>query len=218
MRSSIFEAFTTCLTKLSTNKLIKHFQPDIYKPEIDRYSLDLIKDVETIFTSSSSNVGCFLKMKNTSNYSDDKVMIEAVLSINQILLSFNFSKSEKVQFCKFQFEQFYTEFGSPKTLKPEIETLYKRLRLDIHSRVNYQTNNNSYKILKSDISNLIKNFEAKKVEGIALKKLAADIIHLHLNRLYMYNQRYLEMVTYYVAYRNLNVEIYKLKLCSNSAF
>lgn len=211
MRSSIFEDFSTCITKLSFNKLINYFVTDIYKQEIDRYSLYLIKDVETVFTSSSNIVGRFLKIKGILNYNDNKVVIEAVLSINEILVAFGLSYSERMQLCKSQFDQFYIEFDSPKSLKPEIEKLYKKLSDDIVSIFNCNKSRNSYNFLKRDIFNLIHEFKVKKVKDVTLTKLAVDIIHMHLNRLYFDNQRYLEMATYYILYRTLNTEIHKSK-------
>ncbi|MEJ7820672.1 MAG: lantibiotic dehydratase [Chitinophagaceae bacterium] len=209
MRTSLFEGFTTCLNNLNLNKLINRFQPDIYKQEINRYSSYLIADVETIFTTSSTIIGNFLKVKYSSNYNDEKVIIEAALSISEILLAFEFSNTDSVQFCKFQFDEFFSEFGSPKLLRPEMENLYKRLKHDLSSIVTCCEKRNSYTFLKKDILNLTQNFNAKKVECTTLPKLVTDIIHMHLNRLYFDNQRYLEMVTYYLVYRCLNAEIHK---------
>lgn len=208
MKASIFETFNTCLNKLSLNKLVNYFLIDIYKREIERYSAELIQDVESVFSSSSNAICRFLKIKYSLNCSDEKVMIEAASSIYEILLSFGFSYSERVQLCKFQFDQFSTEFRCPM-LKPEIEKLHKRLNIDIGSILNCNKNKRTYKFLKKDILNLIQKFYAKKVKRITLEKLAIDIIHMHLNRLYAYNQRHFEMVTYYLLYRNLTAQMHK---------
>ena len=212
MRACFFEALVNCLNTLALHKLVNRFQPDIYKQESDRYSSDLITKVETIFTASSNIAGNFLKNKSSHNYSDEKVIVEAALSINEILLEFGLDNNERIQFCKFQFDQFYIEFKSPKTLKAELEKLYKRLFADIVAIFNCKKSSNSYNVLKRDTLNLIQEFKIKKVKVVTLTKLAVDIIHMHLNRLYFDNQRYLEMVTYFIVYRTLNAEIHKSKV------
>lgn len=66
-----------------------------------------------------------------------------------------------------------------------------------------------YKPLISGVTKLEKSFREKKVKSIRKEQLAADLIHMHLNRLFLRKQRYFEMVAYFLALRSLSAEAYK---------
>jgi len=202
----------SCLNKLLLNRLVARFQPDIYKREIDRYSPELIQQVESVFASSSCAISNLLKQKCAMNYLDEKLMIEAAISVYGILEAFGFNGKERVELCKFQFDQFFKEFGSPKTLKPEIEIIHKKIHNDVSSNLHRDRSQKYDAQLKKDVLQLVQNFEMKNVKGITLEKLAIDIIHMHLNRLYIHDQRHSEMVTYYLLYRSLNAQLHRQQL------
>jgi thiopeptide-type bacteriocin biosynthesis protein len=204
-----FEIFSSCFNKLRAARLIHHFQTDIYVREIDRYSAELIPCVEAIFNSSSKMVGKLLKMKHSLQWNEETIFTKAVSNVREILLYFNFSPRQKIEFSKLQFEQFFDEFGRPKNLKNEFEKIYKSIHSGICLKFTGKKTSYFSRHLKLDIETLIKQFDSKKPKGIKIEKLAADIIHMHLNRLFSYEQRYFEMMVYYLLYRARATEMHR---------
>ncbi|MGZ5221634.1 MAG: thiopeptide-type bacteriocin biosynthesis protein, partial [Chitinophagaceae bacterium] len=212
---TLFETFTTSFHKLISMKLVHRFQTDIYQPESERYSIELLNHVEAIFGASSNLVSNFLKRKYSLQWNDEKVLIEGVTSVNKMLEYFGLDYDQITTFCSIQFEQFFLEFARPKNLKPEIEKLHKSIYADVSSAWKNKKDSVSLQLVRNNIIRLLQQHRDKKIRNPTIEKLAADIIHMHINRLFSYDQRYYEMVVYYLLYRSLTTEKHKAKSASS---
>jgi len=205
-KAGIIKSLSICLERLCQNKLVDHFQMDTYRQERKRYSPLLIESVESVFEASSYAVAKWLAEKQDLNYEDERVMVEAVHAVTVILDIFEPSLEKKAGMCKLQFEAFFRELKSPRSLKGELEKLFRRLQLQISAG---QESTCCYKDIAGAITGLKSEHERKHVERPDTIKLAADIIHMHLNRLFVYDQRYFEMITYFLLYRNFSFQFHK---------
>lgn len=190
-------------------KLVNRFHTDQYKRELERYSPELILQIEKIFCASSSLVASFLKQKLKYNWSDQRVLTEAVLSVRMILKALEYTKEGKLEFCTKYFEQFFTEFKKPKGLKPIVEKVNKLISDNVSILIQDSKGRQNYSVLEKNLSALVLQHRLRKVKSVTIESLAADIIHMHLNRIFTTNQRYFEMITYYLAKRNLQTELNK---------
>ena len=209
MYGASFELINRLLNKLYQMKLVNRFHTDQYKRELERYSPELILQVEKIFFASSLLVTSFLKQKLKYNWSDQRVLTEAVVSVRMILKSLQYTKEDKLEFCTKLFEQFYTEFNKPKGLKPIVEKVNKLITDNVTTLIQDSRGRQSYALLDKNLAALALQHRLKRVKSVSLESLAADIIHMHLNRIFTTNQRYFEMITYYLAKRNLQTELNK---------
>ncbi len=209
MTGFLFEVFSKKLQQLTDNGVVQYFKTDTYLQELDRYPAALINTIEAVFKYSSYDVFCFIKKMQGKNLTDDDLLIEAVTALKQILLLFNFEDNQKNTFCKIRFEAFYKEFGHPKALKPELEILTKKLNTTIEDKNSSRFHSKYQQQLKAAIKTLYTGIGKK--QHFTIEKLAADIIHMHFNRLFTHQQRYFEMVTYFITYRHYEIAFFKAK-------
>lgn len=207
IRKKVIQLISTLLEKLCSGKFASHFQMDRYKRELERYSPQLITRVEEVFQSSSEWIAAFLSQRSGLNYDDPDVLLNAVLSGAVILNAF--SVSNQAAFCKNAFEGFFAEFNAPKDLKSEMEKLYRQLENEIDELLYGSACRQQFQSLVQSINNLVMAHCKEEVKDVSLSKLALDIVHMHLNRLFIYNQRYFEMVHYYLLQRALFKRMYK---------
>lgn len=206
-KSSVGEKVINLLTKLLTRHLVAAFQPAVYRRELERYSSQLILDVELIFMQSSQVLANHLQKKHQKGLPDELDLWEAVLSLQLIMTSFRICSPDQKVFSKYKFDHFFNEFGKPHHLKREIEQKFKVMQAQknmVQKMISQASKR--YEPLERGIAALVLKYEKSRCNSPTLEKLAADIIHMHLNRLFSQNQRYLEMIAYYLVYRRLSVE------------
>jgi lantibiotic biosynthesis protein len=207
-RAAVLKFLTVALSKAGNAQLVNHFQSDIYKRELERYSRDLIEQVEHIFETSSELIALWLQEQSETNYEDQTMMIRAMQSTSIILDAFGFTLEEKTAFCRDAFDRFFVEFESPKALKTEMEKLNREMGNSLDSSDESQ---GVFERLQCSIKELIIVRSSTSTNTPPLKKLAGDLIHMHLNRLFIDEQRYFEMVQYFLLYRNLSKRLHKKK-------
>lgn len=205
-KQKVFRQMTACMDRVCAKKLGSHFQTDIYKRELERYSTGLIGEIEGFFHQSSELVASWLSQQRELSYEDQNVILNGVLSSVAILNTMKIA--DKAGFCKNAFEAFFKEFNAPKELKTEMEKLYK----DLDAKINWICSCGELPGYEAFIESiqLVHTMHLKKeIKEVSLEKLALDMIHMHLNRLFIYNQRYFEMVHYYLLYRALYKQKFK---------
>lgn len=205
-KHKVLRQMTSCLDSVCANKLGSHFQTDRYKQELERYSSVLMGEVEDFFHESSELVASWLSTQNEMNYEDSKVILGAVISSLVILNVFEIE--DKAGFCKNAFESFFTEFNAPKELKTEMEKLYRVMDSEI-DRAYYCHELPGYEGFIRSAGLAYAKLCENEIKEVSPESLALDMIHMHLNRLFIYNQRYFEMVHYYLLYRSLYKYKYK---------
>jgi thiopeptide-type bacteriocin biosynthesis protein len=203
-----FEMLSASLYKLHTIKLVSQFHTDIYKQEILRYTTGLMVQVESVFQKSSLLAFEFLVRKTRLMWDDNQTLLEACLSAKNILEHFDFSPPQRIAFCKAQFDLFFLEFENPKGLKVELDKLQKCFE----DNLNPDHGNNAdakNTTIQQDIKNLKYLHKKKKIRNVSIESLAADILHMHLNRLFTIDQRYREMTVYYLLFRDFSIREFR---------
>lgn len=208
MKKQVLHRFTAEMDALQTDGLIDHFISDVYNREIRRYSPQLMESVENIFQASSELIASELT-QTAMNDHDEKTMMEAVLSMYITLDAFDFTMPEQISLTKSVFDNFFREFKGSWELKGEMEKLYKRLNGELDRYLANDLVYPKYEPLKTTIIALTAQYRSNPVQ-ISLHKLCADIIHMHLNRIFIHQQRYFEMVSYYLLNRVLNSKKFRL--------
>lgn len=209
LQGKLFEAFNQCLNKLLQARTVHRFQTDVYKRELERYSSPLIVYVEALFHCSSNIVVQYLQTAVAAGYREEEAMVEGVAFTNRLLGYFGFSGAREAAFCKTRFELFYQEYGSVKGFKTEAEKLYRTLEPDLEEAVHRNESALDYTRVRDNVDFLLVKLAGLPPGGPTLESLAADIIHLHINRLFSDNQRYYEMLVYFMLYRHLTVRSFK---------
>ena len=206
---AVLSLFTTCLNKLYADQLVRQFRTDVYRRELERFSAQLMLAVEKVFCASCRMVARFLKKKDREASDGVVVLKEAVWATYAILNAVGFDQQRIAGLSKLSFEQFFLEFGSPKAFKSELEGVHKGLCAELTAGLHQQQQTRRYRLLRIPVLQVAADLQRRKVRSVLPQKLAADLVHMHLNRLFVYEQRYYEMITYFLLYRTLCSVIYR---------
>ncbi|WP_343564151.1 lantibiotic dehydratase [Sphingobacterium sp.] len=181
------------------NKLIYNIILDGYDRETERYLDYAIIDCEQIFWHDSKSIVRYLSFVGKED--DDKLRwLFAIKSIDALLNDFGMKLKEKIDFISNVSHSFKQEFNVNKLILKKINkkfNLTKKeidhfIKFDIYSETLLNERSKDCEVSINKILRMYENEFPKK----PLNWLIADFTHMLLNRLYKFNPRYHEMVTY----------------------
>ena len=190
----------------AVNKYIKthtisNYLIDTYERELERYQPLLMDEFEHSFYASSNLIMRFLS-KAGDEIKNQNILDFATVSVNDILATLGLNGQQLITFLESMFTQFSVEFNKIDNLKYQLDTEYRKQKISIEvaaKDVNFYYENLS--LLKprtlfiESLNELRKKCEIKDI--VWQYKWVADIIHMHLNRLFITESRKQEMATYY---------------------
>lgn len=188
-------------------QLIKEYKADVYRRELERYGADIIEDVEKVFEASSELVINYLKLTTAPTFNFTYHSL-AIVSVAAIVSMFFEDINGQINFTQQIAHSFSLEHKDVKTVKVLLDKKYRSLKDEIAQLLaNKETYYKRLKLTHADfklrehvgtIINLARDFTAERKA-----RLAADIIHMHLNRLFPDEQRYQELIIYHCLYKHL---------------
>jgi lantibiotic biosynthesis protein len=204
------------LQRAVDKRVIDKYYTDSYIRELERYSARLIKEVEQFFFRSSDLVVTYIKKHASSDtggvfiYDLDIIL----LSVDEICNAFGLTIDEKVAQLQNLYENFYNEMGGGKELKKGLDKKYTDLRAEITD-----TCSKLYRIKKKYGKTAVQFYEScrklaektRKINYPNVQKIIGDIIHMHLNRLFLQNSRKYELIIYYLMYKHYTGLYFKSK-------
>lgn len=203
-QGSIIKKLHDCLKSNIECNIIQGYQADIYRREIERYGPELMEEVEHVFYYSSKLVCKYLKQLNATPGTFSYYSL-ALVSTNHLIELFNDFIGDELTFISTIAKGLYHEFSTDKNLQISLDQKYRSMKPEIHRLL---ASNNLYPqlnlnkevdlfinaciVLKERASN--KNKEQKAA-------LVADVIHMHLNRIFFEQQRKQELCIYHLLYK-----------------
>lgn len=190
----------TALDKLVQKGFIHPIQTDSYVRELERYQLYGMNEVEKLFYRSSQLVLQFIRKQQTQAdlFIDHQF---ALYSVNRILDVYITEIELKLNFLQQLFSKFYAEFSKDKSLNVALDKKYRAQKDEIYKVLEdkkYIQNRRLGGPFKQLLNSLNDQKDRNKDLTIEQKNaLLADLIHMHLNRLFQQNQRQQEMIVYH---------------------
>jgi len=184
--------------------IINNLLLDTYKREIERYGAETIGYAENAFNASSELVLAYLKNISTGAFDFSELHL-ALLSSDALLAIFFPEYSSRIYLLKSIHESMKHEFEDSKQVKMQLDNKYREYSMFINNM-----NKNQSEITeiagKKEYNSYLKTLGLLKTNAQLffpgkLMKLAADIIHMHLNRLFNEKQRSHEFIIYYLLYK-----------------
>jgi thiopeptide-type bacteriocin biosynthesis protein len=199
--SRIVQRFERRMRILVERGSINNIIIDTYKRELERYGGQTIEYAEQVFNASSDVVINYIKNTRRRDTEFSELHLAAI-SVNVLLSMLPVHNNEKAALLKLMHEGMKPEFDDSKQLKFQLDTKYREYAGFFN---NLEKNRPGVVRLAGkkqfdDYLSVLEVFKAKtKSMGLAeLKKLVADIIHMHLNRLFNDRQRNHEFIVYYL--------------------
>ncbi len=177
---------------------------DTYKREIERYGADKIEYAEAVFNASSELIINFLK-RARNKQTDISEFHLAIVSVNALLDVFFAENPDKIDLVNMMHEGMKREFDDSKQLKFQLDNKYREYAgffnsiekkgpsiINMAGKKQFENYVNALQRLKSVM---------QSSTAMGTKKLAGDLVHMHLNRLFTDKQRNHEFIIYYLLYK-----------------
>lgn len=188
-------------------QLIQQYKADVYRRELERYGADIMEDVEKVFEKSSNLVINYLKQTDAPAYNFSYHSL-AFVSVAEIIDLFFPDITTQISFTQQVAYSFALEHQDIKALKFTLDKKYRSLKEEISQLIDNKKD--YYKILKLTQLNTQLRDSLLRIIDLAgsftterKTQLAADLIHMHLNRLFADEQRYQELVVYHCLHKHL---------------
>ncbi|WP_342647330.1 thiopeptide-type bacteriocin biosynthesis protein [Mucilaginibacter sp. CSA2-8R] len=201
----IMQAFQKVLKRDIDHHLVEAIQLDTYSREIERYGSDIIENVEKWFHSSSEFQIAFSKISQ-QNKAFHLCAFIPMLMADYLISQFLPSNSEQFAFVKEVMTSLLGENTEKKSLKVALDQKFRVMAKDFHYVIDNSANlcrdlkiSSHVRRLRLHTSSLL--IQVSHVKKIRRYQLLADLVHMHLNRMFIHRQRHHELVTYYFLYK-----------------
>lgn len=202
----VLDRMSKKLGKLLQQGFVQDYQLAVYERELERYDSALIEEAEQVFCASSALVAAYLR-RGPYIEQDYAYYALAYKGVNDILEAFGFKIAAKVSLLGHLYASFYREFGGGKKLKAALAAKFR----EISSVPGIFPEKETYVLpVRLRIVNLQRHFDeclqylavqAAVLSSTKKKQLVADLMHMHLNRLFTDQPRQQELVVYYCLWR-----------------
>ncbi|MFI5163339.1 MAG: lantibiotic dehydratase [Sphingobacteriales bacterium] len=185
--------------------LVREYQADTYRRELERYGADMIRLVEEFFHRSSILTLQYINLTGRRSFPYGYHSL-AFVSAAYLLDAFIPDIEARLGFAERMVHTFYNEFSGDKTLKVGLDQKYRELKINIADWLNDKQYFERLKIgdpakdFHSSVQAIVhagQNFTVQRKE-----QLLADLVHMHLNRLFTDRQRNQELIVYYCLYKH----------------
>ncbi|WP_312392393.1 thiopeptide-type bacteriocin biosynthesis protein [Chryseobacterium sp.] len=172
---------------------ISGFILDIYNREIERYGEKTIEDAEFLFFKSSDFI-----LKECLYLDDEEKIIASIFYIDEFLNGLNLPINEKLLWIKNSNDGFKSEFNADKKLNSQLDKKYRLFKpkyLDFLESEDFVDFKNLIKKNLKESEFSIQNIFSK-AEGKMLESIVQSLFHMHINRIFVSDQRLFEMIIY----------------------
>lgn len=202
------------LSSLKKKPCIRHVQFCTYERELERYHSIGIDNAESLF-SLSSDLALFMIKSGTHadeienpfdsrEASQTELLIHAVFHMHEVLKHGGLTEPAILLFAEESFTRLFSRLKTSKELKANLDQKYRQtagLPVDIFNSKLTTVENEYFAQLSKNIKNV--NIDMRPT-------LLADLIHMHINRLFASRQQLAEAECYYFLYKTLLKRKFKM--------
>lgn len=206
LSDKLMAIFSKKLRTLAEKRKIEKYHLDTYIRELERYAPAAIEDVESSFFASSQLIIHYISQSVQDGKPYPYNLDVIILSLEEMLNGFKLTLQQRISLFHDLYTAFYQEFGEDENLKKSLEKKYNSLRREINGI--YERMN----VLKGSLGHHYKalnKYSEKVADGVnnnhgVTEKILGDLIHMHLNRLFVQKARKQELIIYYLLYKHYN--------------
>lgn len=194
----VIQILNQCTRKWIQNHFIWRLQIDTYYREIERYSKKLIEESESIFFYDSV---CILNLLKSINKNEDYRWMITIKLIDEFLSSFSYSLTDKYDITRNIYLYMKKEFHLDAKSSKQVNLKYRTYRHTIELIISDNTSDKNFDYLcklikkRTDETIPIINIITQKVKNkFIISKLLMSYIHMTINRIFISENRFHEMI------------------------
>ncbi|SDJ90003.1 thiopeptide-type bacteriocin biosynthesis protein [Chryseobacterium jejuense] len=183
---------------------ISEFMIDIYQREIERYGEATMEEAEFLFWKSSESI-----LYEFLHFDDEEKIIVSLYYIDKLLECLGLSIQEKLSWIKELNLAFKEEFNAEKKLNNQLD---KKYRIFIIKYLEFIESDDYIPFRTVILDNIQESkgvLQYIKQHSNSLQSLFSSVFHMHINRMFVSNQRLFEMVIYDYLFRYYKTLIFK---------
>lgn len=180
---------------------------DTYQPEYERYGVKLMHYAETLFFRDSEYCLSLIKERQISEID---YFHKVLLSVHEIFESLEINIQDRKMLLKSLAEYMISEL---EISKYELDKSYRKHANDIGMILSLVPQQTTHHIYKERFNAALKEYTEKIKKQEVLEKLS-DILHMHINRLFITTAKIHETTIYYWLYKyytSLSKKIHHVK-------
>ena len=194
----LLAALKVQLRRSGSEELIRNYQGDTYRRELERYGAALITEVETLFCAGSGLVARFAVLQESEKTGLTHLML-GVYSAYHLVACFMPGGALMLDFFKLMAARFLKGFGGDKVLKADLDREYRALKNEIGTLLEKPVPEKSlapaFKKMLTRAAAIEK--QIRQQPAAERQALLADLVHMQLNRTFRIKQRQQELMVYY---------------------
>lgn len=183
---------------------ISEFILNTYQREIERYGESTMEDAEFLFWRSSEKI-----LYEYLHFDDEEKLMVTLFYIDKILEYLDVSLQERADWIQHRNNAFKQEFNADKKLNNQLD---KKYRLFITQYLEF-IESEEYISFRTDILNSIheskETLKHIKDDSYSLQDFFSSIFHMHINRMFISDQRLFEMIIYDYLFRYYKMLMFK---------
>lgn len=201
----VLQAFSRKMKPLVEKGTVGDFQVAVYERELERYGEKRMEAAEKWFCSSSALIAAYIR-KTGAEESDYSYYSIGFSGLEDMAGAFYGDLRERERFFHGLYSNFFQEFEGGKALKEQLTAAYRRM-----GGAALRPGQEKQDVLAGMGAALQCQWEealgelAQKARSLSPEKkaqLLADLMHMHLNRLFVDEPRKQELVVYYCFWRH----------------
>lgn len=206
--AEVIRLFKTIFGALDDNDMIRDYSANTYRRELERYGSDIIELVEEFFCASSAL--CLQMIRSTGDEYTATQHLFALVSTMEILDRLLPEDTAQIRFLRSVSQSLFAEHLGTKHFRVALDSKYRIVKSELLGvlqdtkyfvRLKTSSGHKRFKGSVMAIQRQMKLFQEQR--KIAL---CADIIHMHLNRVFTDQQRKQELVLYYCLHKYKSAE------------
>lgn len=169
---------------------------DTYQREIERYGEKTMKEAEFLFWKSSESL-----LYEYLHFDDEDKIMVSVYYIDKTLEHLGLSIQEKLSWITDFNSAFKQEFNADKRLNNQLDKKYRAFIIQYLDFFQSEDYHHFREAILHNINESEEHLQHIKRHSIALQHFFLSVFHMHINRMFVSNQRLFEMIIYDYLFR-----------------
>lgn len=175
---------------------ILDFIIDAYEREIERYEEATMEDAEFLFWKSSQNI-----LYEYLHFDDEEKLMVTLFYIDKTLEYLGISSDERLDWIKDSNHAFKQEFNADKKLNNQLDKKYREFIVKYLEFMGSEEYIPFRDIIVNTIDESKESLQHIRHHSSSLQNFFSSVFHMHINRMFVSNQRLFEMITYDYLFR-----------------